>query len=413
MTELLEKTDRFISELFDNELPKTCIYHNYVHTKRVLKSTQEIIDNSEESLKDEEKLILQLSALLHDIGYVDGTENHEARSAQMAETFLKEQGVETTIIEEVKKVILATDMRVEPQTYLEKVLRDADASHFAKNYFPEASEYLRQELKIKGIKEFTAEEWNKANIEMFTVKHRYYTHYAQENWKPKKDSNLKDLTKARKKAKKARKKEKLKVQLKDASPEKGIQSMYRIALRNHIKLSDIADTKANILLSVNAIVISLALANLIPKLESPSNAHLIYPTAVFVLFAMISMIMSIIATRPNVTRGEFDREDVKLKKVNLLFFGNFHKMKLEDYEWAIGEMLQDKEYIYSALTKDLYFLGVVLDRKYKLLRITYNIFMVGIVISVLTFAVFFAYRDQAVEVMEDVEGLTNVISTLL
>ncbi len=413
MTELLEKTDRFISELFDNELPKTCIYHNYVHTKRVLKSTQEIIDNSEESLKDEEKLILQLSALLHDIGYVDGTENHEARSAQMAETFLKEQGVETSIIEEVKKVILATDMRVEPQTYLEKVLRDADASHFAKNYFPEASEYLRQELKIKGIKEFTAEEWNKANIEMFTVKHRYYTHYAQENWKPKKDSNLKDLTKARKKAKKARKKEKLKVQLKDASPEKGIQSMYRIALRNHIKLSDIADTKANILLSVNAIVISLALANLIPKLESPSNAHLIYPTAVFVLFAMISMIMSIIATRPNVTRGEFDREDVKLKKVNLLFFGNFHKMKLEDYEWAIGEMLQDKDYIYSALTKDLYFLGVVLDRKYKLLRITYNIFMVGIVISVLTFAVFFAYRDQAVEVMEDVEGLTNVISTLL
>ncbi len=311
MTELLEKTDRFISELFDNELPKTCIYHNYVHTKRVLKSTQEIIDNSEESLKDEEKLILQLSALLHDIGYVDGTENHEARSAEMAETFLKEQGVEASIIEEVKKVILATDMRVEPQTYLEQVLRDADASHFAKDYFPEASEYLRQELKIKGIKEFTTEEWNKANIEMFTIKHRYYTHYAQENWKPKKDNNLNDLTKARKKAKKARKKEKLKVQLKDASPEKGIQSMYRIALRNHIKLSDIADTKANILLSVNAIVISLALANLIPKLESPSNAHLIYPTAVFVLFAMISMIMSIIATRPNVTRGEFDQRGCK------------------------------------------------------------------------------------------------------
>jgi len=413
MTELLNKTDRFISELFDNELPKTCIYHNYVHTKRVFKSTQEIIDNSEENLKDEEKLVLQLSALLHDIGYVDGTENHEARSAQMAEDFLKEQGVATSIIEEVKKVILATDMRVEPQTYLEQVLRDADASHFAKDYFPEASEYLRQELKIKGIKEFTTEEWNKANIEMFTIKHRYYTHYAQENWKPKKDNNLNDLTKARKKAKKARKKEKLKVQLKDASPEKGIQSMYRIALRNHIKLSDIADTKANILLSVNAIVISLALANLIPKLESPSNAHLIYPTAVFVFFAMISMIMSIIATRPNVTRGEFDKEDVKLKKVNLLFFGNFHKMKLEDYEWAIGEMLQDKEYIYSALTKDLYFLGVVLDRKYKLLRITYNIFMVGIIISVVTFALFFIYRNRAVEVMHDVESLTNMVATLM
>lgn len=412
MTELLEKTDRYISKLFDNELPKTCIYHNYVHTKRVFKSTQEIIDNSEENLKDEEKLILQLAALLHDIGYVDGTNDHELRSAEMAEVFLKEQAVEQHIIDQVKNVILATDMAVEPQTYLEKVLRDADASHFAKAYFPEASEYLRQELKIKGIKEFTEEEWNKANIEMFTVKHRFYTTYAQENWKPKKDSNLNELTKARKKAKKARKKEKIKAQIKDASPEKGIQSMYRIALRNHIKLSDIADTKANILLSVNAIVISLALANLIPKLESPSNAHLIYPTAVFVLFAMISMIMSIIATRPNVTRGEFNKEDVKLKKVNLLFFGNFHKMKLEDYEWAIGEMLQDKEYIYSALTKDLYFLGVVLDRKYKLLRITYNIFMIGIIISVCTFAIFFIYRNKAIEVMEDVEVLSNMVTTL-
>ena len=408
MTELLEKTDNYISQLFDNELPKTCIYHNYVHTKRVLKSTQEIIDNSEKNLKDEEKLILQLGALLHDIGYVDGTKEHEARSAQMAETFLKGEGVDDHIISEVKKVILATDMRVEPETYLEKVLRDADASHFAKDYFPEASEYLRQELKIKNIKEYTPEEWTKANIEMFTIKHKYYTTYAQENWKPKKDSNLNDLTKARKKAKKARKKEKIKMELKDASPEKGIQSMYRIALRNHIKLSDIADTKANILLSVNAIVISLALANLIPKLENESNAHLIYPTAVFVLFAMISMVMSIIATRPNVTRGEFDKEDVRQKKVNLLFFGNFHKMKLEDYEWAIGEMLQDKEYIYSALTKDLYFLGVVLDRKYKLLRMTYNVFMIGIIISVITFAVFFIYRDKAATVVEGVGDLTNM-----
>ncbi len=408
MTELLEKTDNYISQLFDNELPKTCIYHNYVHTKRVLKSTQEIIDNSEENLKDEEKLILQLGALLHDIGYVDGTEEHEARSAAMAEAFLKDQGVNDHIISEVKKVILATDMRVEPETYLEKVLRDADASHFAKDYFPEASEYLRQELKIKNIKEYTPEEWTKANIEMFTIKHKYYTTYAQENWKPKKDNNLNDLTKARKKAKKARKKEKIKMELKDASPEKGIQSMYRIALRNHIKLSDIADTKANILLSVNAIVISLALANLIPKLENESNAHLIYPTAVFVLFSMISMVMSIIATRPNVTRGEFDKEDVRQKKVNLLFFGNFHKMKLEDYEWAIGEMLQDKEYIYSALTKDLYFLGVVLDRKYKLLRMTYNVFMIGIIISVITFAVFFIYRDKAATVVEGVGDLTNM-----
>ncbi len=393
MLSLLEKTEEFVSHLFKKELPNSCVYHNYVHTKRVLKSTQEIIDNSKLILKDDEKLSLQLAALLHDTGYINGAENHEKESVKIATDFLTQNEVPSEIIKSVSQIILATNLNAKPTTILEEILRDADASHFAKEYFLEASEYLRQELKITGKKEYSQNEWLRENIEMFTTTHSYYTDYAKEHWSPKKEKNLKELIDTRKKNKKMRKKEKIKAKLKDDSPEKGIQSMYRIALRNHIKLSDIADTKANILLSVNAIVISLALSNLIPKLDNPSNGYLIYPTVIFILFSIISMVLSIIATRPNVTRGEFTREDVKNKNVNLLFFGNFHKMKLQDFEWAISEMLQDKEYIYSALTKDLYFLGQVLDRKYKLLRITYNVFMAGIIISVIAFAVFFKFQE--------------------
>ena len=172
--------------------------------------------------------------------------------------------------------------------------------------------------------------------------------------------------------------------------------MFRVTLRNHIKLSDIADTKANILLSVNAIIISIALTNLIPKLDNPKNAYLMIPTLIFLTFSVLSIIMSILATRPNVTKGRFSREDVTNKKVNLLFFGNFHQMSLEEFQWAIGEMLQDKEYIYSSLTKDLYFLGIVLERKYKLLRITYTIFMIGMVLSTIAFAIAFVSVDTTV-----------------
>jgi hypothetical protein len=101
--------------------------------------------------------------------------------------------------------------------------------------------------------------------------------------------------------------------------------------------------------------------------------------------------MSIMATRPNITSGEFTKEDVKQKKVNLLFFGNFHKMELQEYEWAIQELIKDQEYVYSSLTKDLYFLGLVLDRKYKLLRWTYTIFMIGMILSVLAFFISFNF----------------------
>jgi len=154
-----------------------------------------------------------------------------------------------------------------------------------------------------------------------------------------------------------------------------------------MKLSDIADTKANIMLSVNAIIISLVLSNLISKLDN--NNYLIIPTAIFVLFSAITMILAVIATRPNVTRGEFTKEDVANRSVNLTFFGNFHKMELEQYEWAIEELLKDRNYVYKSLTKDLYFLGKVLDRKYRILRLTYTIFVAGTIISLVSFAVFF------------------------
>jgi hypothetical protein len=106
------------------------------------------------------------------------------------------------------------------------------------------------------------------------------------------------------------------------------------------------------------------------------------------------MILSVLATRPNVTSGKFTKEDVANKKVNLLFFGNFHKMSLPDFEWAMGEMMQDRDYLYSSMKKDLYFLGKVLDRKYKILRLTYTVFMVGIIISVLAFAIAFKYSGN-------------------
>ena len=387
MSTLIEKTDKYVLDLFKENLDNTFIYHNYTHTKRVLKSTKEIIENSEINVNEAE--ILMLAALLHDVGYIKTREGHEEESVKIATEFLKSQDVKQETIDAVNKCIMATKFKDSPKGKLEEIIRDADASHFGKDYFNEASEFLRKELELQEVKNYSTKEWLNENISVLAENHRYYTPYAIKNWKPVKDKNLAKLIKKKKKKKSKNEKEKIKAkykaQYKNESPERAIQSFYRVSLRNHIKLSDIADTKANILLSVNAIIISVVLANLISKLDT--NPYLTYPTAVFTLFCVISMILSIIATRPNITSGEFTKEDVENKDVNLTFFGNFHKMSLKDYEWAIGELLRDKDYVYSSLTKDLYFLGKVLERKYRILRITYTVFMVGIIVSVIYFAV--------------------------
>ena len=389
MSEIIEKTESFATDLLTNDLDSKYLYHNLTHTRRVVKSSKEIINYRNLNTQDSETLIL--AAWLHDTGYTKGSEGHEEKSCVIAKDFLEKQEYSADGIKEVLDIIMATKRYYAPKTVKEQIIRDADASHFGQKSYMETCELLRSELSLLGIAEYTPKEWLKANLQMLEKEHNFNTNYAKENWQPGKDKNIKKIRKEQKLDKEIAKKEALKAKYKTESPDRGIQTLFRVTLKNHLTLSDIADTKANILLSVNAIIISVVISNLIPKLDNPSNSYLIYPTIIFIAFSVVSMILAVLATRPNVTSGEFTKEDVKNKKVNLLFFGNFHKMKLSEYEWAISELVKDKEYIYTSLTKDLYFLGLVLNRKYKILRWTYTIFMIGIVVSVIAFAIAFNY----------------------
>jgi MFS-type transporter involved in bile tolerance (Atg22 family) len=164
-----------------------------------------------------------------------------------------------------------------------------------------------------------------------------------------------------------------------------MQTMLRLTSSNHIQLSEMADNKANILISVNAIIISVILSILLRKLQT--DPYLTYPTIIFLLSSVATIVVSILATRPKLSSGTFADEDIVNKKTNLLFFGNFHKMPQVNYENAMRTMMQDPDYLYSSIIQDIYSLGTVLGKKYKLIRLAYNIFMFGIIISVIAFGI--------------------------
>ncbi|WP_019039331.1 Pycsar system effector family protein [Psychroflexus tropicus] len=390
MTDFISETESFVLNLFKDKLSTRFVYHNFNHTQRVVENAKVLAE--EQNLNKEDKEVLILSAWLHDTGYTVSEKNHEQESKRIAREFLGQLNYPEALISKVESTIDVTRMDAEPANEIESILKDADCSHFAKDTFKEISELLRQELNLRGEK-YSAEEWRDLNIEMLSTKHQFYSTYAIKNWSSKKQQNLIGLIEERDKKKRKHEKEKLKAkykaQYKNDNPERSVQTLFRTTLRNHIKLSDIADTKANILLSVNAIIISLALANIIPKLDNPSNEHLMIPTLILICFSVAAIILSILSTRPNVTSGEFTKDQVKNRDINILFFGNFHKMKFDDYLWGVQEIMKDKDYVYEALIKDLYLLGKVLERKYRLLRLTYNIFMLGIIISVVSFFIAF------------------------
>ncbi|MET3038400.1 Pycsar system effector family protein [Chryseobacterium sp. NRRL B-14859] len=385
---ILHKAKNYVEILFKDKLSSVYFYHNFIHTAYTVNKAEEIMKHTPVSDEDQEKVLVAL--WFHDTGYIECAQNHEERSVEIMKNFLHQENFDERYIEEVEKLILATKINYEPQNLLEKIVKDADFSHFAGHDYNDISDALRKEWELTNVRCFSNEEWNAGNLDMLKNRHTYYTDYAKENWEPLKKKNIKKIEKKLEKeeVKKEDKKDNEGKKEKEKS-DRSVDTLFRVTLNNHTRLSDIADSKANILLSVNAIIISVCLSVLVPKLDAPNNSHLILPSFILLLSSVLTIIFAILSTKPNVTKTTFTAQDIANRKVNLLFFGNFHQMLFDDYHNAMKDLIKDRDYIYDSMVKDLYYLGKVLDRKYKLLSITYKIFMAGIIISVLSFGVAF------------------------
>lgn len=167
------------------------------------------------------------------------------------------------------------------------------------------------------------------------------------------------------------------------SLKRGVSDMFRTSYRNHIELSAIADNKSNIMISINGIIISIMIASVASQIDS--NSWLLFPTAVLILTCMVSLIFAVLAARPRVSNEKVTLADVRSNRSNILFFGNFTSMDRNDYVTGMEELMSDSERLYNTMARDLHSLGGVLSKKFKLLRMAYNIFMVGLVVSVCSF----------------------------
>ncbi|MFY0253562.1 Pycsar system effector family protein [Chitinophaga sp. 30R24] len=389
------------------------VYHNLVHTQNVVQAAAQIAAHYR--LQDDELLAVYVAAWFHDIGYLMGDpKKHEENGAQAAIQFLKEQQAPENVQTMVQGAIMATKMPQSPQNLVEQIVCDADLSHLGARNFLDRNKLLRRELELTRQQEIPAIDWLNNNIQFLTA-HHYLTDYAQTLYKQQKEENLAKLKKRLEKKTAAErpsivpvatsadaatrpsssiaiklKKEKEK---KKEKPDRGVETMFRTTSTNHIRLSSMADSKAHIMISVNSIIISVILSVLVRRLEDYPN--MMVPSLIFLTTAVLTVIFSVLATRPNVTSGLFTRTDIEKKDANLLFFGNFYKMHEEEYEWGMKQMMNDADFLYSSMTRDIYHLGVVLGHKYKLLRISYNIFMFGLIISVIAFliaAIFFPVK---------------------
>jgi predicted metal-dependent HD superfamily phosphohydrolase len=390
----------------DSGLP----YHNKAHTQFVVDSAIQIANHYQ--LSDDDFFVVVTAAWFHDTGYLKTRDHHERESVKVADNYLRKQDVDQETIARINQCIIATEMPQKPQNLLEEIICDADMFHFGSDNFSEKNKLLRKEVEAATKKEISKEAWRLETVE-FMEQHHYFTDYCNVLLNDKKKQNLEKL-------KGRLNKEDLKQLTVDLPainheehddhaehterskknkdiPERGIETMFRITSGNNQRLSDMADGKAHILITVNSIILSAIISLVLRKLDTSS--FIAIPTFMLLTVSVLSIIFAILSTRPAIPKGVFSTEDIADKKVNLLFFGNFYKMKLDDYSIGMQQVMADKDLLYHTLIMDVYSQGVVLGRKYHQLRVAYNIFMFGLILSVLAFVIAVMFHTEPVPVI--------------
>ncbi len=391
-TDIITAAEDYVRQIFEQKIPSDIYtYHNWVHTTQVRDEVLLLARNAGVVNGDLE--LLNLAALFHDVGFSEAYTGHEDQSKRIATEFLESRNYEQERIDRILRYIEVTKVGVKPESKLEALMKDADTSSLGKSHFQIYTNSLRKELNTVQNAVLSKKDWAKTNLR-FLDEHEFYSSAGKERYNEKKIENrrllineltqIESKTEEKEKPVKPPKSEKINT----IANSKSAQTQFKTALRNHIDLSAIADNKANIMLSVNALIITFALPLL--GAEIAENKLLLIPTMMLLTVCVISMVFATLATRPIPMKGYSSMESILDKKSNLFFFGNYFNMSFDEYEKGMNATVADDDILDTTIMRDLFFLGKTLGAKYGYLRKCYTIFMYGIIVTVIGFVIVFA-----------------------
>ncbi len=383
---LLIKASQQVQQLFDKRGDTRLVFHHYALAREVVHYVEILCQKG--TVDENTQTISELVGWFAVTGYLSVYSNPFPHSARMAGAFLDSQSVDTNIKARTLACLEGLSSNRRPETEEGKIVTDALHMATYVHQYSERHQLLRLEREFMQDQTFDKLQWAQQQLEeLLSVK--FFTAHGQMHYTPKLSQNiLLQKLQAEKQQKNARPEEILPPehfqQLEDQIPIRSIQTFFRTNYRNHINLSAIADNKANIMISVNTILISVLITALSYQHIAEKNPMVILPVVIFLVTGLASLTFAVLSARPKVTVLNQKLSPDQAKR-NIIFFGNFVQLNLDQYEAAMDAMFRDGELLIGNMTRDLYYLGKVLDKKYRFLSISYNIFMVGFVATVVTF----------------------------
>ena len=395
-SDLLRETALYVENFMKQNFADKILFHNYRHTLKVVRVCDMI--SMESDINKHDRFIVHLAGWFSNIGYKEDPLHHEEHSAKHAKIYFEAKGLDKEDVDQIQVCILATRTPQHPHSITARILCDAVLFHLSDVTYFEELELLRKEWEFTRKESYKDDEWIQLNIE-FLQGHFYFSPFARKNFEKEKRNNLLKL-----KAQYAVLKHGTLGTSDDEIDEqrnlfdsktkfdRGVETIFRTASHNHMQLSQMGDGKANLLISINTILLSILISFIFAKLDS--NRFLVIPTLMMICVSVTTIVLAILSTRPKISHGKFTPQQIIKKEANLLFFGNFHNMPLIEYKSAVKDMMLDNEYLYESLIMDIYYMGKVLARKYRFTTWAYNVFMVGIVVCMFAYIIFFLLFDK-------------------
>lgn len=388
---ILAEAKEHVFDLFKKKSNARLVYHNYELTDQFVHMVEAISEETKAS--DQAKELARLASLFCFSGYLTNYAKPTEASVQEAEQFLLARNYSRAKTEKVKDLIRLKATNKTPVTAEQELFNDAYNALVYGERYPSKVSLQQLEQELMQQKTVSKEQWTSLQLQSL-LNTTFYTSFGKKKFEPVLAQHIysakKQIDKYQKRGSiifEEPKSSGIFEDIESEIPNRAIQTYFRTNYRNHINLSAIADNKANIMISVNAILLSVLISLLTYKNISETNPMVLMAVIIFFITGLTSLIYAVLSARPKVTTLNKNITDIHEIKKNLVFFGNYVHLDLEQYEQAMDAMFKDGELIYGNMTRDIYFLGKVLDKKYRYLTNSYNIFMVGFVATAITFIV--------------------------
>lgn len=373
---------KYSKKYFKKNLKPHHKFHNYRYVRKTVKQINNFVEHY--SLENEKIELLKITIYFLFTGRLKTYSNYQESSVQIARDFLERQQYPEEKINQVETLILCTKDGHKPDSLMQEIIHDASILYFGQKSFFKKSELLRIEQEEINEQIINAKEWaNQQYDHLINV--RFYTKYAIEKHQSKLASNI---IKQRKQILKV---EKANIRKKTGKEfGRGIDTLYRVTYRNHINLSSIADGKANMMISINTLILSAIIALMSARITFSQqytfmNVNFLIPILILLIGVLASGVLAILSVRPKVTSSDISSKDIIKRSKSILFFGNFINMDLSEFIENMDLLKRNHSVLYDNMAVDIYYLGQVLDEKYRLIRFSYNVFMIALILCVFSF----------------------------